>query len=125
MRKHNSFALQINNYNLIGVASKGMDPKTFFNLGIRQRYVRDQIETISPTLQYVCSVIEKHKKTDQRKSGRYNLIQPIDSIDKLSLENVKMEELSPDLLQSYEYEQLPQFTKIMHLNRVDQELFDF
>lgn len=73
-----------------------MDPKKFF----------------TPTFQYVCSVIEKCKNTDQRKSGRYNLTaQLIDSIDKVSLEN--------------EYEQLPQFTKIMHLNRVYQELFDF
>ena len=29
-----------------------------------------------------------------------------------------------DLLQFYEYEQLPQFNKIMNLNRVDQEFFD-
>ena len=56
-----------------------MDPKQFFNDSIRKRFTRDSIGDMSPQLAYVCHVMEKHVKTDDRKAGRYNLIHLIEN----------------------------------------------
>ena len=71
-----------------------MDPKKFSNLATRKRFARDQIKTISPSLHFACSIMEKHEKTDSRQSGRYNLLHLIEKIADLNLENVKLDELT-------------------------------
>ena len=71
-----------------------MDPKQFYNEGIRMWFARDQIEEISSALNFACNVMESHKKTDSRKSGRYNLICLIESVAELNLNDVKFETIS-------------------------------
>ena len=71
-----------------------MDPKQFYNEGIRMRFARDQIEEISSALNFAYNVMESHKKTDSRKSGRYNLICLIESVAELNLNDVKFETIS-------------------------------
>lgn len=58
------------------------------------RFARDQIEAISPALNFVCHVMEFRKKTDSKKSGRYNLIRLIESVAELNLNDVKFETIS-------------------------------
>ena len=73
-----------------------MDPKQFFNDSIRKRFARDSISDMSPQLAYVCHVMEKHIKTDDRKAGRYNLIHLIEKVTELNLRSVNLDELSSD-----------------------------
>ena len=71
-----------------------MDLKQLYDESIRMRFARDQIEAISPALNFVCNVVESHKKTDIRNSGPYNLIRLIESVAELNLNDVKFETIS-------------------------------
>ena len=72
-----------------------MDPKQFQNDSVsRKRFARANVHDISPTLDFICNIMEKHVKKDQRKEGRYNLVYLIEMVEELKLKNVPMESLS-------------------------------
>ena len=71
-----------------------MDPKQFQNDSVRKRFARSNVHEISPTLNFICNIMEKHVKKDQRKEGRYNLVYLIEKVAEFELKNVPMESLS-------------------------------
>ncbi len=73
-----------------------MDPKQFQNDSVRKRFAHAHVHEICPTLNFICNIMEKLVKKDQRKEGRYNLVQLIAKVSEFDLKNVPMETLSED-----------------------------
>ena len=57
-----------------------MDSKEFQNDSVRKRFARANVHEIFPTLNFICSNMEKHVKKDQRKEGHYNLVHLIEKV---------------------------------------------
>ena len=92
-----------------------MDPKQFQNNSVRRHFASANFHEIFPTLHFICNVMEKHVKKDQRKQGRYKLVHLIEKVSKFDLKNVPIESLSEndkELLEAKANAAIEEFYKI-------------